>query len=229
MAGLPREVIKWLQSLDLSHSVKNVRRDFANGCLVAEIFSWYYPQDIQLHTISNGASVQSKLANWQQIDKVITKHNLNIGKDVTDGVIHNKPGAAITLVEQLYIVLTNRVIRAKPTELATQEFNDSTYQSQLPPYARSTASQCIKNNMAVTEYVTEPDRNHCADKIHAIMEVHNQQRKQEREKNPERFGIKTPGTKTAMKQREITMDDSTGMKPASYVFGIIVYCRNWGI
>ena len=74
------------------------------------------------------------------------------------------------------------------------------------------------------------------------MEVHNQQRKQEREKNPgiaiptiyvhsyflnlERFGIKTPGTKTAMKQREITMDDSTGMKPASYVFGIIVYCRN---
>ena len=45
-------------------------RDFANGCLVAEIFAWYYPQDIQLHTISNGASVQSKLANWQQIDKV---------------------------------------------------------------------------------------------------------------------------------------------------------------
>ena len=41
--------------------------------------------------------------------QVITKHNLNIGKDVTDGVIHNKPGAAITLVEQLYIVLTNRV------------------------------------------------------------------------------------------------------------------------
>jgi len=92
---------------------------------VAEILSWYYPQDIQLHTISNGASVQSKLGNWQQIDKVcfqiltvamlsvcqqvITKHNLNIGKDVTDGVIHNKPGAAITLVEQLYVILTNRV------------------------------------------------------------------------------------------------------------------------
>ena len=41
---LRREVLRWLMSLDLSHTVaQNVRHDLANGYIVAEVCQRYFP------------------------------------------------------------------------------------------------------------------------------------------------------------------------------------------
>eukprot|EP00118_Oscarella_pearsei_P000536 m.5187 g.5187 ORF g.5187 m.5187 type:complete len:233 (+) comp12434_c0_seq1:42-740(+) len=191
MSGFAREVLKWLQSLDLTYSIKNPRRDFSNGYLVAEIFSWYFPQDIQMHSYVNGASIERKMGNWQQLERFIQKHQLPIPKEYIDGTVHCKPKAAISLIELLYTLLTNRhVRRLESLDKESEAFTDNTYQCQLPMYARATASQAIKNNIAFTELTTQPDRIACSQKAKTIVSHHAEHRRLERQEDPERFGLR---------------------------------------
>ncbi|XP_006630150.2 spermatogenesis-associated protein 4 [Lepisosteus oculatus] len=187
-AGLPRDVLKWLQSLDLSFSHRNVRRDFSNGFLVAEMFSWYYPGDFTMHCYDNGTSLPTKLGNWSQIERFLLKRNISLPKELIDGTIHCKPGAAEILIQEIYTILTNRQIRCIQEELA--DFTDRSYQEKLPMVARSTASKAIKNNLRLSEVIAEPNVDTNRQKVQAIIQLHLQQRQAERTENPKRFNVK---------------------------------------
>ena len=73
LADLPREVLVWIQGLDLSYAVKSVKRDFANGFLVAEIFSRYFPQNVRMSAFQNGTGKQCKTTNWHQLELLFKK------------------------------------------------------------------------------------------------------------------------------------------------------------
>ncbi|XP_070554443.1 spermatogenesis-associated protein 4-like [Ptychodera flava] len=188
MSGLPREVLKWLQSLDLSFPVRNSIRDFSNGFLVAEIFSWYFPQEIQMHSYDNGRSLPTKLGNWSQLERFFKKRNLDIPHELVDGTIHCKPDAAELLVQLIYTKLTNRTIKRVQLDHEI-DFTDRAYQNKLPMHARSTASQAVKNNLKITEFITEPNLITCQQKAQNIVDNHIEHRREERFENPERFDI----------------------------------------
>ena len=69
--SLHRDVLKWVQSLDLALPVKNPRRDFANGVLVAQIYSRTYEADISMHGFQNGNSLKVKRDNWSQLKRCV--------------------------------------------------------------------------------------------------------------------------------------------------------------
>ncbi|CAL1530912.1 unnamed protein product [Lymnaea stagnalis] len=200
MSGLSRDVLKWLQSLDLSIQMRNPKWDFSNGYLIAEIFSWYFPQDILMHSFYNGESLELKKRNWYLLKNFILKNMLDLQMEDIDGTIHCREGAAVQLIENLYELLTNRKI--KKYQLDTEkDYTDYAYQQSLPLHARSTAAKALKNNLRLTEILADQNLITAAQKpcwvsertvlkSQKIINEHIEHRRQERREYPKRFGIK---------------------------------------
>mmetsp|Transcript_4227 Transcript_4227/g.10569 ORF Transcript_4227/g.10569 Transcript_4227/m.10569 type:complete len:217 (-) Transcript_4227:345-995(-) len=108
---LNREVFKWVQGLDLSHSLKHVRRDVQNGFLVAEIFSRYFPADIKMHGFANATSSHYKRDNWMQLQQFCNKQNLPLPTDLVEGTAAGLHGAGEALLEHLYTVFTGKKVQ----------------------------------------------------------------------------------------------------------------------
>jgi len=122
---LPREVLKWIQGLDLTYSVKNVKKDFNNGFLIAQILSRYHPSKkdkfkfnfikskgiIQMHSIDNGFSNERKRDNWIQIGKYLKEINEpGLKGENIEIYIRNENNDIFLFIIKLYQELTKRKI-----------------------------------------------------------------------------------------------------------------------
>ncbi|XP_061690123.1 spermatogenesis-associated protein 4 isoform X2 [Syngnathoides biaculeatus] len=155
MTGLPRDVTRWLQSLELTVHPMNVRRDFSSGYHVAEMFCRYYPRDFEMHAYSKGTSFSAKQDNWNRIRRTVQKLHLHLPEKLVYGTMHCKPGAAELLVQQVYTILTKH--RPRTAHNPELDFSDQKYQQLLPAVARSTATTAVKSNLRKTEILALPD------------------------------------------------------------------------
>ena len=136
MAGLPREILKWLQSLDLSYSVKNPKRDFASGFLFAEILSKYKPEVVKMHAFDNASELNRKESNWEHLSRLFEKLNLPISKSDWEPVMHVAPEAASTLLKRLFTLLTGKKVNEAPPS----------NKIEAPPFAHPTASHLLRDS-----------------------------------------------------------------------------------
>jgi hypothetical protein len=130
--AMPREVLKWLQSLDLSYSVKNTKRDFSNGFLIAEIFSRYYPGELSMHKFENGSKLAAKNDNWEQLFKFFKTRQpaVPITRFEFEPLIRCDNNAARDLLCKIYTLLTKRVVPVFIVEEVAMEASEITAPKQ---------------------------------------------------------------------------------------------------
>lgn len=160
---LPREVVKWIQSLDLSYKIRSINRDLANGFCVAEILSRYpvpnIPKDSSPYTLnitnyyrvnmqefSNGSSYSERSTNWKHITNILTKYyQMPISPEIPSKIINFAPNAAFEFLLVLYKFLTKKEANVLNKIDETNKFKQYAEMELLPKYMRPTASLLIRD------------------------------------------------------------------------------------
>lgn len=180
--NLPREVLKWIQSLDLAYSVKHVKRDFSNGFLAAEIYSRYYPREIHMHSFDNGNAHKSKTDNWFQLIKIFKK--VGVSDVVSEGearwIASLEDGAAVTFLTKSYEVLTQRKI--------SQQIKQPTI-GKAPGYQRETSLGKVRSTMKVNDIKEGYDVAKNSEIVQNVIDVHAKSQLDERMVDPDRFSV----------------------------------------
>lgn len=157
MHFLPRKVLRWIQELNLTYSVKNPTRDLANGFTFAEIIGRYFPNDISMHSFDPGISLVARKDNWSQLLKVLSKQSIScITSDAIEDIIHYKEGAVVKALVELFAALTSR---ERPDILRNQP-------DAIPRYAQPTASYRVKDPSIERTVDEEERRMKAIDTIH---------------------------------------------------------------
>ncbi|KAI9360368.1 hypothetical protein DFJ73DRAFT_815433 [Zopfochytrium polystomum] len=133
MMALSRDVLRWVQGLNLSYSIKNAKRDFANGFLIAEILSKYFPNDVAMHAYDTGTGAAAKKNNWDLLERVFSKLGIPVHKDMVSNVAAGRAEAAALVLSIIYTnvrkrgpVAVSRSSSAVPRDDAQEKFMGST-------------------------------------------------------------------------------------------------------
>ncbi|KAG5481186.1 hypothetical protein CUR178_06418 [Leishmania enriettii] len=109
---MQREVIKWVQSLDLSATIQNPKRDLATGHLAAEIVAHYSGKKfLDLHRLPSGVAAATKRDVWSQVYRALQQLSCTtVTQPLIDAVLRREPNAALTVLECLYEHFTRHTL-----------------------------------------------------------------------------------------------------------------------
>jgi len=126
----PRELLKWLQSLNITSSIKNVKFDFGNGYVVAEILNRYYPSDVRLNSFDTGQSKNCRKENWQLLKRMFNKFNIQVAESDINELINTRMSSgetAVRIISTLYSFFLKKNIKPPKSSSYIKKKDISSY------------------------------------------------------------------------------------------------------
>ncbi|KAJ3209452.1 spermatogenesis-associated protein 4 [Entophlyctis luteolus] len=156
MKSVTRDVLKWVQSLDLTYSIKNTKRDLANGFLLAEMLSKYYPLEFPMHAYDTGMGPAAKRNNWELLQKACAKIGIILSKQLVDDVMRSKAEAGAVALG----IVHHHVMKSGSGPLAIIQPNATNPQNPAKIKQVTTAKPKTSKSEAMYQYepVDIPER-----------------------------------------------------------------------
>lgn len=109
--SIPREVVKWIQGLAVTHTIKDAKFDLANGYLIAQLFQRYYPREVNLFAFENGQSIHCRSNNWEMLFRMFKKVKFPTTREEFEEICHHVDDAAVLFLCKVYEFLTGKKVR----------------------------------------------------------------------------------------------------------------------
>lgn len=153
------ELYTWIDQIPLSRPKKDLKRDFSDGVLVAEVIKHYHPHIVELHNYQSALGVSKKAVNWHMLNRKVFK---KLGFEVTDEVIHNITTCRQWAIEQFLLMLQSKVgtgniaVSQHPrlTQAGSGDRIDAGGQGQIPYGTSAVADTSLPANFARNERQT---------------------------------------------------------------------------
>jgi len=131
-----KELLIWIDSIELSRPKKNINRDFADGVLVAEVIHSYFPQRVEKHNYIPSSGRQGKLTNWATLNrKVLSKFGFTVPQDVIENIIAAKPNYVEIFLNGLKRIIEaekNNDVTEQPQPKKSEPSLEATIQAGIP-------------------------------------------------------------------------------------------------
>lgn len=103
------DLYSWIDLIPLSRPKRDLKRDFSDGVLVAEVVKHFIPSIVEMHNYSSALAVNKKLINWHILNRKVCR---KLGFEVNDGVLKNIVTCQPFAIEQFLILLRARIDRS---------------------------------------------------------------------------------------------------------------------